>query len=395
MHTDRIKISIVLTGYYYKYIELYKIIKRETQLYNNIDFELYISSHKEESEISESVLNFLKKSGWNIIFFPNEGWDWGCHSEFVNYFFKSENKLPDYFLFLHDDLKIIKNGFIDAFLNKSKEGYSVIGNSLPFSIIEDYSAEFPEETYILNRFGFSTTIKKINLFRGSAFFIDSRLVEKSLKDLPYQKKGAIDLANRSLRMFASIIANDFPKLKTGYLSSKHLKSDFIIEEMRGSEQNNMFFLKRKLVGIRKKVKSFAEDTLISFKILKRQKQRDKKGKIKLNISSRTPLSGYLNYDVDDSKYSDINNLDVELDYLLRQTKISEIRIAENIGSERNKIIEKLAGQNKKLRGRFDLIIEGDFPTHLLENSGVKMHKDYFLHFSQLELRQRTLLKVNT
>lgn len=366
----------------------------ETRLYPDIDFELYISSHKDESEISEVVLDFLKKNNWKIVYTPNEGWDWGCHSEGVKYYFRSGNSLPDYFLFLHDDLKIIKNGFIGAFLNKIKEGYSVIGNSLPFSIIDNYSLAFPEETYILNRYGFSTNIKKIWPVRGSAFFIDSRLTERSLKELPYQKKGVIDLANRSLRMFASIIANDFPKHKTGYLSSEHLNSDYIIEEMRGEEQNRMFFLKRKILGFRKKAKFLAEDILISFKILKRQKQRDKKGKIKLNISSKTPLPGYLNYDISDIRYSDVTSLNMELDYLLKQNKISEIRIAQNSGKNKNKIIENLVGQKRIFNGQFDLIIEGEFSIDILKNSGVKIYKDYFLNFGQLIPCQRTLLKVN-
>ena len=395
MQTDRIKISIVLTGYYYKYLELYKIITEETNLYQNIDFELFISSHKEETEISSSVLDFLKKNDWNIFFSPNEGWDWGCHSEFVNYYFTSGKKLPDYFLFLHDDLKIIKNGFIGAFLNKRKEGYSLIGNSLPFSVIENYTDDFPEEAYILNRAGFSTKEKKLKLVRGSAFFIDSILVEKTLKNLPYQKKGTIDLANRSLRMFASIIANDFPEIKTGYLSSDHLKSNFIIEEMRGNEQNWMFFLKRRILDFRKKVKFFGEDTLITMKILKRQKKITKMGKIKINISCKTPLSGFLNYDVSHNKYSDIIDLDKELDYLMENKKISEIRIAKNTGIFKDRIIEKLIRQKKFLNGSLDLIIEGDFPTHLIKSSEVKIYKDYYLRFGQLIPRQRTLLKVNT
>ncbi|WP_332038228.1 hypothetical protein [Salegentibacter sp.] len=374
---------------------MYKIILRETKLYDNIDFELFISSHKEESEISESVLHFLEKNNWNIIFSPNEGWDWGCHSEFVNYYFKAGKALPDYFLFLHDDLKIIKNGFIDAFLKKSKKGYSVIGNSLPFSIIEDYSAEFPEETYILNRYGFSTASKKIKPVRGSAFFIDSRLVEQSLKKLPYQKKGAIELANRSLRMFASIIANDFPEFKTGYLSSEHLKSEFIIEEMRGIEQNGIFFLKRKFLGFRKKIKYFGEDTLIALKVLKRQKIVVKKGKIKINISSKTPLSGFLNYDVSHTKFSDIIDLDKELDYLLKHKKISEIRIAENTGIRKDSIIEELIANKEFFNGGFDLIIEGDFPIHLIKSSEVRIYKDYHLRFGQLIPSKRTLLKVGT
>jgi hypothetical protein len=394
LNTNRLKLAIVLTGYYYKYLELYKIILRETKLYDNIDFELFISSHKEKSDVSESVLHFLENNNWNIIFSPNEGWDWGCHSEFVNYYFKAGKALPDYFLFLHDDLKIIKNGFIAAFIKKSKKGYSVIGNSLPFSFIEDYSAEFPEETYILNRYGFSTTSKKIKPVRGSAFFIDSRLVEQSLKKLPYQKKGAIELANRSLRMFASIIANDFPEFKTGYLSNEHLKSEFIIEEMRGSEQNRMFFLKRKILSFRKKVKFFGEDTLIAVKILKRQKQVAKKGKVKINISSKTPLSGFLNYDVSDKKFSDIIHLDKELDYLLKHNKISEIRIAENTGIRKNSIIEEIIGNKEFFNDSFDLIIEGDCPIHLTKSSGVRIYKDYYLRFGQLIPSKRTLLKVS-
>lgn len=395
MPSTRIKITIVLTGYYYKYLELYDIITCETKLYPYIEFELFISSHIEETEISKPVLSFLKNNNWKIIYFSNEGWDWGCHSEFINYYFKTGKKLPEHFLFLHDDIKITKNGFIDAFLKKRQQGFAVVGNSLPFSVIKDYSAEFPEEEYLLNRHGFSTSIKEIKPVRGSAFFIDSKLVENSLKHLPYQRVGAIDLANRSLRMFASIIANDFPECRTGYLSSDHLKSDFLIEEMRGTRQNRMFFIKRKFLDLRKSVKYLMEDLLIDFKILKRQKQQTKKGKIKVNISNNTPRTGYLNYDINNLKYSDILDLDLELGNLIRSNRISEIRIKENTGDFKNLFIKKLAGPDNSLKGKFDVILEGASSLEVPNNPKIKTYKDYYLAYGQFIPGQRTLLKVDS
>ena len=105
-------ISIILTGYYFRNQDLYKKILDETKLYDSIKFKLYILSHKANEEISDDIFNYLIENNWEIIYQPNIGWDWGCHVQFMQWHNEQKLPAPDFLLFLHDDISILKNGFI-------------------------------------------------------------------------------------------------------------------------------------------------------------------------------------------------------------------------------------------------------------------------------------------
>lgn len=330
-------IDIVLTGFYFNKIDLYKNFVNETKLYNSINFNLYILSHKLKEEISDSIYNYLIENNWHIIYQPNIGWDWGCYVQFMQW--HNEQNLPasDYLLFLHDDISILKNGFIQEFLNKAKSGFDLIGNSYPFTIINSFKQDYADEAFILQNNGFEFETGKIEIVRGSAFFITYDLAVKTLNKLPYQKCGSIHLANRSLRMFGSVATHLVGNNKIGYLSEKHFKSDYISEEMRGGGISPLFFVKRFLYSKISRVLSKVE-TIASKHLYRHTYSSNNNTEFKINITKNKILYGYLNLSVEKSYCSDISIDD--LDILLKQNKIQQVLTSFKIAND-SKLFEKL------------------------------------------------------
>ncbi len=330
-------ISIILTGYYFRNQDLYKKILDETKLYDSIKFKLYILSHKANEEISDDIYNYLIENNWEIIYQPNIGWDWGCHVQFMQWHNEQKLPAPDFLLFLHDDISILKNGFIQEFLNKVNGGFELIGNSLPFTVINAFEKDYPEEAFILQNNGFEFETGKIEIVRGSAFFITHDLSVKTLSKLPYQKCGSIHLANRSLRMFGAIATQLVGNNKIGYLSEEHFKSNYISEEMRGEGVSPLFFVKRFLYSKISRVLCKIE-TLASKHLFRHSYSRNKNSGLKINITKNRILYGYLNLSVKKSCCSDISFDD--LDILFKQNKIQQVLISFEIAND-SKLFEKL------------------------------------------------------
>lgn len=354
---NNMQIYIVLTGYYYKYFDLYQKIVEEIRLYSGIRFKLYILSHKLKKEISDDFYNYLITNNWHIIYRANAGWDWGCHVQFMQWLNEKHILKPDYILFLHDDIKIIKNGFIQKFLTKAKKGYELIGNSKPFTTINSYEQDYSDEAFILQNNGFEFEPGKIEIVRGSAFFTTYNLAEQALNNLPYQKCGSINLANRSLRMFGAIVTKMVGTDKIGYLSDKHFRSDFITEEMRGGNISSFFFSKRSLFSKIRKVLNYVDEKLISIHLLKHAFTSNEKSSLKVNIAHDKYLPGYLNISINKSICSDITF--ETLDYLFTQGKIIRVLTSFEIANENNLFSDIILKRIIKSKGPVDLLIDAD------------------------------------
>jgi len=383
---DKIEISIVLTGYYFRNQDLYKKNFDETKLYDSINFNLYILSHKSKNEISDDIYNYLIENNWEIIYQPNIGWDWGCHVQFMQWYNKQNLNAPDYFLFLHDDISIFKNGFIQAFLNKVKSGFELIGNSLPFTIINSFEQDYADEAFILENNGFEFETGEIEIVRGSAFFITHDLAVKTLSNLPYQKCGSIHLANRSLRMFGAIATHLVGNNKIGYLSEEHFKSDYISEEMRGEGVSSLFFIKRFLFSKITRALNLVKITASKY-IYKHTYSINKYYGLKINITENKILFGYLNLSVEKSCCSDISFDD--LDILFRQNKIQQVLTSFEIAND-SKLFKKLI-LNKITESKIpvDLFVEAENSKNNEFEKFLSKHKNLKIKIEKIPKRKGT------
>ncbi len=351
------RISIVLTGYYFKYLELYQKINDESKLYNDYQFSLYILSHKSKEEISDELLTYLNKNNWQIIYQPNIGWDWGCHAQFMQWHSENKKIEPDYILFLHDDISITKNGFINSFLNKTKQGYELIGNSAPFTIIRGFEKNYSDEAFILQKNEFEYESGKIEIVRGSALFLSFNLAKQVLLFLPYQKCGDINLANRSLRMFGAITTKLVGKNKIGYLSNENFKSNFITEEMRGGDIGNNFFLKRFIQSNLTKMFLLSDRIFISTLILRHSYPLEVGNKLKINFTENDIKQGYLNICANNNFCSDIEMNDFER--LLSEGRIYRILISNQIAYDNTELFKTLLEKIAESVNPVDVFIASD------------------------------------
>jgi hypothetical protein len=368
------QISIVLTGYYFKYLNLYQKIIAETKLYPNYKFNLYILSHKTKEEIQEELYTYLINNEWKIIFKPNIGWDWGCHVQFMQWHNEFKIQDDDYILFLHDDITITNNGFIQAFLNKTKRGYELIGNSTPFTSLKSYKKRHNEEAYILQKNGLDFAAGLIKIVRGSAFFLSFKLAKQTLLNLPYQKCGNINLANRSLRMFGSIVTKIVGANKIGYLSKEHFRSKHIAEEMRGNEINFNFFIKLFLNTQLLNIFQFFDKIVLSKVILKHSYPIVVQDKLKINFSERTILSDYLNISIKNNFCSDIDLQDFER--LIRENLIYRVLISDNTAFDNDIWFEKLLGQISKSNISVDILIDAENAKEEETKNFAKKYRDF-------------------
>ncbi len=367
------RLSIILTGYYFKYFDLYKKIILETNLYDNIEFNLFILSHKKEEEIQDNILNYLIKNKWQIIYQPNIGWDWGCYVQFMKWIEDQDIDKPDYLLFLHDDINIDKNGFIQEFLNKINCGYKLIGNSKPFTTINHFEKNYSDEAFILKKHRIDYEPNKIEIVRGSVFFISYNLAQQTLKNLPFQNCGTINLANRSLRMFGAIATKLIGNDKISYLSNEHFRSDYITEEMRGNNVGRFFFIKRQIESILNKFYFFVEKYFVSNLIYKHNYPLQEDKIIKINITDEFFLQGFLNLSLVRNNCSDIS-FD-ELEKILSRNIVGQIKITSKTIFSNLNVFKNLFIWIEKSLIPVDIFID----TNNISKKEINQFKETFSH----------------
>lgn len=310
------KLTVVIVGWYFKNYNLYQKLIKEAALYNNLEVNFYIASHKQPNEIDETIKNSLKKLGWELLFFENKGWDWGAFQQF-SIWQKQNKSLTDYYLFLHDDIIIKNKGFIGTFLNKIQNGAKVGGNSFPSCfppIKKDWNIISPEVIFWSQVKGFPINSKSWGCVRGSCFFTVKNVVENILINMPIKQGFHVGFGNWSCKIFGGLVTDKYGEKAINYIGGKEeRKSYYITEEFRGGEEKTSIF---------DKIKSLIPISIKKF--IKGQKAPSPPSGLKLNLGCGTKyLEHYLNVDVN-SEYADLvkNFLDLKFE----EGTISEVLI---------------------------------------------------------------------
>ncbi|NVM20293.1 MAG: class I SAM-dependent methyltransferase [Desulfobacterales bacterium] len=260
--------------------------------YSNIDAKFYIASHRKPEEIDKNMLNGAIQLGWNVLYFSNEGWEWGAYQQFLTWQ-RGNDAFSDYYLFLHDDIIIKKYGFLKAFLNKIQGGFSLVGNSPTISKKEEIRSHYPEDVLWAKVNGFPIRSSQWNVVRGSCFFCTKEVAETILIKMPIKNGTDLLFANCSLRVFGGLVTDRFGERSIGYIGEKPRSSAYIDEEFRGNKQIS------KSARIRSLIRPYINRTMIK-RILRIKKVSPiKRGMgLKINLGSGTKcLYGYFNVDI--------------------------------------------------------------------------------------------------
>lgn len=233
--THKFSLSIIVAGWYFNDLSLFNGILEEAKTQNLFKPQFYIASHKTLDQIESALFERLRIQGWNILFFDNQGWDWGAYQQCLQWQLKNEN-LTDYYLFLHDDVRILKRGFLEDFYTTlNKKNAQVIGNSLPYpgNPFVKWKQNCPEIfrwAHLLKTDIKSETWKCV---RGSCFFSRKAIPENVILKMPIKHGNHVGYGNWSVRIFGGMVADVFGIHAINYLSHKHMKSPFIEELYRG------------------------------------------------------------------------------------------------------------------------------------------------------------------
>lgn len=305
-------VSIVVVGWEFKKEPYLSLIKEKNFQKCFSEVRYYIASHREPKEIDSFLLRKLKKIGWRVLFFENKGWDWGAYQQFIKWQI-AKGETTDYYLFLHDDIKIKKHGFLEAFFNEIKKGARVIGNSFPYSppLERNWKEESPHIFYWAKENGWEIRKEKWKCVRGSCFFTCKEVAIKILPFLPIKHGLHKGFGNWSVKLFAGKVAELYGDKSLNYLSTRLLESEFIKEEYRGgSKREKIILIKRKIM---KRIPARLKRILKY--LIKGEKLPPAPAGLKLNLGcGGRYMEGYLNVDINSEKADikeDILNLEFE------------------------------------------------------------------------------------
>jgi len=309
-------LSIVVAGWYFKNTDIYEKLIKEAESYKNFKAGYYIASHKKAEEIDREVREYLTKLGWKLLYFKNEGWDWGTYQQFLIWQKENEN-FTDFYLFLHDDIRIKRYGFIGEFLKKIKDGAKVVGNGLPYPYpLEREWKEMTPHIFFWAKFkGVFISQKKWKCVRGSCFFTIKKIAEDILIKMPIKNGFHSGFGNWSVKIFGGLLKDLYGENAIKYLGNEIQNSDYIEEEYRGGNQKNISF--KSLIIT--KLKKIVEDHPLLKRgvkfIIKGQKAPEPPMGLKINLGcGKRYLEGYLNIDVEESKYVDLKANILSLDF---------------------------------------------------------------------------------
>jgi hypothetical protein len=342
-------LSIVVCGWHFKNPELYRKLKLEASAVGELTTRLFIASHRGENEIDPSLREALEADGWRLLYFENQGWDWGAYQQFAQWQC-AEGSLSDAYLFVHDDIIVRKPGLVAALIDKAAAGVQVVGNAVPMYPALNNPRYYPEDVIWAERQGVTIRSDHWDLVRGSLVFTTRAVVEKVLAKMPVKRGRRIELANASLRVFAAMVMDEFGPGTVAYLGDIPRESDYVIEQERG--------------GARASLRSRIRAAIPS--VVRRRIQRargfgkvdpvERGSGLKLNLGSgMDSLPGYLNV----ARYSPIADIDEDIfDLEFEPGSVAEVlmvHVIEHI--EIDAMIPLLETIHRWLRPSGQLILE--------------------------------------
>jgi hypothetical protein len=226
-------LSIVVCGWHFQNQNLYRALTAEAEAYSTLETHCFVASHRAADQIESKLAGDLSESGFEVVHFENEGWDWGGYHQFVHWQ-SNERELSDYYLFLHDDIILRKPGLLGALLERVERGAQVVGNAVPMDPGVHVRKNYPEDMLWAENNDVKIEAQRWDVVRGSCVFTTRAVVERVLMRMPIKKGGQrIELANSSLRVFAAMVADEFGPEAVAYLGTTPRESEYITEEERG------------------------------------------------------------------------------------------------------------------------------------------------------------------
>ncbi|MCI5140224.1 MAG: hypothetical protein D3909_00445 [Candidatus Electrothrix sp. ATG1] len=217
---------LCITGWHFP-AEFYASVKKY------IDCDCYVVAHVPQKNIPEYVYDAV---GFNhVLIRRNIGYDWGCYQQFLE---SGIWKKYGYIFFLHDDVTIKNNGFIDASQNLLTQGYSVIGNGRPFPP-RPWPKTHPE-SYAHAVWTPPSDNFCHDIVRGSFFATNRQNIEKVENFEVYWDRQHFStyFGNWSLRSTCGKFQDLFGERCFGFLSDTWCESEYLSEFVRGEKSSD-------------------------------------------------------------------------------------------------------------------------------------------------------------
>lgn len=225
-------ISIVVCGWHFQNEPLFDALRREVAGPDPVTGKLYIASHRPAAEVSPRLLEQLARAGWTVLWFENEGWEWMAYQQFMRRQ-EAAGDFSDYYLFVHDDIRILQPGFVRQCLEMTAAGAHVVGNSPPATPAIQNRTYFPEDALLIEQKWGRLHADQWQVVRGSFLFTTREVAREILGKMPVKRGRRIELANASLRIFGALVTDRYGAGAIRYLGATPRASAYVFEEFRG------------------------------------------------------------------------------------------------------------------------------------------------------------------
>lgn len=232
------KYLIIIAGWHYIDNGFYETIKRLCE--DNLNVDVFISSHKEKTEIDINVFKIITTiPRLRIHCFENIGYDWGMYSQAVDYL-GSLIMQYEYICFMHDDIEIIDNKILSVFSDFLEQHSLIVAGNCGNPVLYPFKKTHPHviEWARLSEWKIDIKSERWNTVRGSFFMTQKQLFEK-LKRIPYRNGQHSGFGNWGVIVFGGVVADLFGINAIKTISDEDLTSPYITEYKRGKNESNI------------------------------------------------------------------------------------------------------------------------------------------------------------
>lgn len=220
----REKVAVCVRGYCF-FREFYEA------LFNMNELDIYIISHAKPDQIPGWLQTY--QGEYLIDFQPDYGEDWGCYQQFLD---RCPWKQYKYIFFMHDDMEIRKNGFVEKSI-QMLDHCRVVGNGRN-SIGKLRSGDLPHHFGHANWYPPHPEFR-FNSVRGSFFATTSDVIERLGRFEVFWNRFCLqrEIANWSLTATCAKLEYLFGESCFGYLGEHYRESEYLFEYERGKGRN--------------------------------------------------------------------------------------------------------------------------------------------------------------
>ena len=195
-----------------------------------VGVDVFVVSHQPKHHIPDAIYDVIAED--HVLIYANYGYDWGCYQQFLE-----TDIWRDYVycVFMHDDVRILRDDFIDAAIALLSGDIVLVGNGRN-STRQDWAYHYPW-LYAHASWIPSSRDFLYDTVRGSFFVMATTTIETmgQFEVMWDRFHLSMRFGNWSLGASSAKLHHLFGMPCFAFLSNVYLQSDYLLEDVRGGD----------------------------------------------------------------------------------------------------------------------------------------------------------------